>query len=154
MRPYPKSISLACLTVLWGLATTPQSQAACANAQKAIRVHWDPVLRQSWVTTFNCDHPERPAQAARVVSQVQGLFDTKGRVDEIAVRTSPIVHAGETVLLWSEERNTRIEVSGTAEENGAIGDTIHVRLTQNTSVAIVPQLVGVVRGAGNVEMLP
>jgi hypothetical protein len=154
MRSYPKSISLGCLTALWGLAATPQSQAACANAQKAIRVHWDPVLHQSWVTTFDCDHPERPAQAARVVSQAQRFIDMKGRVEQTAVKTSPIVRAGETVLLWSEERNTRIEVSGTAEENGAIGDTIHVRLTQNTSAAIVPQLVGVVRGAGNVEMLP
>jgi hypothetical protein len=154
MLPYPKSIPLACLTALWGLAATAQSQALCANAQRATSVHWDPVLHQSWLKTLDCDHPERPAQATRDASRVMPPSENDSRLSEPTGKTSPVVRAGETVRLWSEERNVRIEVAGTAEESGAVGDTIRVRLTQNASAATKPQVLGLVRGAGNVEMLP
>jgi len=141
-----KSISLACLTALWGLAATPQSLAACDNAQRAITLRWDPVLRQQWLTTTDCNHPERPAQAKLSFSAIP-LHQT------IARPSAPLaVHAGDRVRLWSQQNNTRMELTGTAEESGAIGSTIHIRLSQSPSSENEPELQGIVRGPSEAEL--
>jgi Chaperone for flagella basal body P-ring formation len=140
-----KSVSLACLTALWGLASTTQSLAVCANAQSATALRWDPVLHQQWLTTTDCNHPERPVRATLTLSSTP-LPQT------VPVARPLVVRAGERIRLWFQQSNTRMELSGIAEGSGAIGDTVRVRLTQSTTGQIEPELQGIVRGPSEVEL--
>lgn len=143
-----KSVSLACLTALWGLAATPQSLAVCANAQTSTALHWDPILHQQWLTTTDCNHPERPAQATLTTTSTP-LPQT------IAQPNKPlIVRAGDRIRLWSVESSTRMELSATAEESGALGASIHVRLEPTAINETRPELRGIIRGPADVELRP
>jgi flagella basal body P-ring formation protein FlgA len=67
----------------------------------------------------------------------------------------PVIHAGDVVQLRRQERNLRIEVAGRAEENGAIGSKVRVRLLHSGFDAGQEQtFIGIVRGPGNVEIEP
>jgi len=145
------SISLACLSALWGLAATPQSLAACANAQTATALRWDPILRQQWLTTTDCNHPEHPPQARLSFSST--LLPQLPVTHSIPQPNKPlIVHAGDPIHLSSRESSTRMELTATAEESGALGATIHVRFSlPNESTT---ELHGIVRGPGDVELKP
>jgi hypothetical protein len=143
-----KSLSLACLTALWGLTATPQSLAACANAQTSTALHWDPILHQQWLTTTDCNHPERPAQARLTTTSTPLPLS-------ITQPNKPlVVRAGDRISLWSVESNTRMELSAIAEESGALGASIRVRLQSAASNESSPELRGIVRGPANVELRP
>lgn len=143
-----KSISLTCLTALWGLTATPQSLAACANAQTATALRWDPVLRKQWLTTVDCDHPERPAQA-RLSSTSHASAQPVSRSD-----TPLTIRAGDRIRLTYQQSTTYMELSGIAEESGTTGSTIHVRLMQSTSNTNIPELRAIVRGPADAELQP
>ncbi|WP_263365857.1 flagella basal body P-ring formation protein FlgA [Edaphobacter bradus] len=146
------TVQLACLTALWGLAATPRSFAVCINAQDAAAVRWDPILHQQWRTTTDCEHPERPAQS-RLIASSWTLARTNPTANLASKPTAPlVVRAGERVHLWGQEANVRMEITGIAEESGAIGSFVHVRLTQPTAGVSEQQLRGIVRGPSNVEM--
>jgi flagella basal body P-ring formation protein FlgA len=69
-----------------------------------------------------------------------------------------VVKAGEVVRLWKSDRNARIELIATAEENGAVGSRVRVRLTtrrETNGLTDAPQyLAGIVRGPADVEIEP
>jgi hypothetical protein len=69
---------------------------------------------------------------------------------------TPVVRAGEIVQLWRQEPLLRIEVAGIAEQSGAMGERIHVRLLHRNdgNPADEAELTGVVRGHAEVEMQP
>jgi len=124
-------------------------------------MRWDPVLRRGWATVANCAHPEWPAIELPVsglprdaAGWRQGVRDG---VQDDAQRVLPallVVKAGDVVQLWSQEGDLRIEVAGRAEQSGAVGATVRVRLTRRSPLGpqIEEQMSGVVRGPGNVEM--
>lgn len=143
-----KSISLACLTALWGLAATPQSLVACTNAQSAAALRWDPILQRQWLTTTDCRHPERPAQA-RFVS-------TSATPSQIATRPDkPLtIRAGDRIHLIYIQSTTRMELAGIAEENGTTGSTIRVRITPSTSEGNAPVRKAIVTGPAEAELQP
>ena len=144
----PHSIPLACLTALWGLAATSQSLAACASAQSATVIHVDPILHQRWAITSDCDNPAHPAQAKPLsLPAPEPLRPTPPKA-------SVVVRAGNRVRLWAHQENLNIEITGIAEENGAIGSLIHIRLTQLNSGESAMQIPGIVRGPFDVEMQP
>jgi hypothetical protein len=143
-----KSVSLACLTALWGLAATPQSLAACANAQTSTALRWDPVLRRQWLTTTDCNHPERPPQATLTTTSTP-LPHTITQPN-----TPLVIRAGDRIRLWSVDRNTRTELSAIAEESGALGASIRVRLEPISTGETRPEFRGIVRGPANVELRP
>lgn len=65
----------------------------------------------------------------------------------------PVVHAGDLLQLWRQEENLRIEVAGRAEENGAEGSRIRVRLLSSSfDMGQEQTVIGIVRGPGDVEM--
>lgn len=67
----------------------------------------------------------------------------------------PVVHAGDLVQLWSQEQNLHIEIAGRAEQNGAVGNKIRVRLLHPGFDTGREQTgLGIVRGPSNVELLP
>jgi flagella basal body P-ring formation protein FlgA len=69
----------------------------------------------------------------------------------------PVVRVGDRVVLWSTEKNIRLQLAAVAEENGAIGDHIRLRIPgaawDNGPNSQQP-VRGVVRSAADVEMEP
>ncbi len=58
--------------------------------------------------------------------------------------------------IWRQESFVRIEAEGVAEENGAAGGLIRVRLLKSNTddPAAREELAGIVRGPANVELQP
>lgn len=125
------------------------SELALKDGYRITTVHRDPLLHQRWAMVTNCNHPERPALAL-LLSDSQLKFEEKGQQVQ---NPFPVVHAGDLVQLWSQERDLRIEVAGRAEESGAIGSRVRVRVVRPGLDRGQEQVfLGVVRGPGNVEI--
>jgi hypothetical protein len=108
-----------------------------------------------WATVMDCKHPEWPA---RMVLLPASSSQVPAEAREVAVvaRHHFFVRAGEKVKLWSSDDLLRIEVDGIAEETKEEGQRIRVRLIQHMgSYGQSPerQLMGVVRGSGDVELV-
>ncbi len=75
-----------------------------------------------------------------------------GRANSVVA--GPVVHVGDQVTLWSEERNLHVQLTAVADQNGAVGETIRLHmLGVSMGWEQTPQrLTGTVRGAGSVEM--
>lgn len=144
------SIFLTVLIALWGLTAVPQSLAACINAQSNAVIRWDPILHQRWLTTTDCEHPERPAQGKLLPASNAHAANSHALQPNAPIT----VHAGDQVSLWSQEDQVRIETTAIAEESGATGDTIRVRLLQAAAGEQQRQFSGTIRGPYNVEMQP
>ena len=162
----------------WGLcvliATVAQAQcvatptaAAAASASltrraessgfRVISMRWDPVLRQRWALVESCDHPAWPALEVPVptVEKPQRIVER----DMVALqqKAAPLaVRAGDAVQLWSIEGDLRIDVAAVAEESGALGATVRVRLMQRQTPGgqREAEFEGIVRGPRSVEMKP
>jgi hypothetical protein len=108
-----------------------------------------------WATVIDCKHPEWPA---RMVLLPASSSPVVAETREVAVvsRQHSLVRAGEKVKLWSSDDLLRIEVDGVAEETKEEGQRIRVKLIQHMgSYGQSPerQLMGVVRGSGDVELI-
>ncbi len=108
-----------------------------------------------WATVLDCKHPEWPA---RMVLLPANSSPVVGETREVAVASlqHSFVRVGEKVKLWSSDDLLRIEVDGVAEETKEEGQRIRVRLIQHMgSYGQSPerQLMGVVRGSGDVELI-
>jgi flagella basal body P-ring formation protein FlgA len=65
----------------------------------------------------------------------------------------PVIHSGDAVTLWSDEKNLRMQLAAIAEGNAAVGERVQLRVTGagvygNTGWRVA----GIVRGPGSVEM--
>jgi hypothetical protein len=124
---------------------------------RVTRIESDPVLGQIWAMIASCGHPEWPAFGFATNGAVSSTAPQEAeRSLAEAVRTVPIVRAGDVVRLWKQEKLLRIEVSGVSEESGGLDKTIRVRLLhRNTDDQSIPeQLSGIIRGPSDVEMQP
>jgi hypothetical protein len=102
----------------------------------------DPVLGQRWAILVSCERPESPSFAILTNKAIENkpyAKESKG---------APAVHAGDIVRLWKQEANLRIEMAARSEEIGELGKAIRVRLIGGDSA----ELVGIVRGVGDVEI--
>jgi hypothetical protein len=135
-----------------------QRESLSAQGWVLREVHWDPILRHAWDVFADPAHPDRPTvavQAGRAEQEVaRGAAESRSRAVEAAV---PAVRVGDRVVLWSAERNLRLQLAAVAEENGAIGD--HIRLSipgtaWDNGPGSQQPVRGVVRGAADVEMEP
>jgi hypothetical protein len=117
-----------------------------------ISTRWDPVLRTHWALIASCGHSEWPA----VEVPVRGLQVASSDSEQTPpfLRAAPVVRAGDSVQLWSVQGNLRIEVAAIAEQSGAVGQTMRVRLMQRKTLdqQTDKEFLAVVRGPGNVEM--
>jgi hypothetical protein len=156
------TIIMACATgtgAAQGNTTCPASLSAAPALPKAgyrvASVHWDPLLRQRWAKLVSCAHPERPAIAMLMSPLKQdGPPSVAISTARQLTTTSPVVHAGDLVRLWSQEGNLRIEASGIAEASGAPGTIVRIRLLHSGLDGQYQEqnLQGVVRGPHDVEM--
>jgi len=119
------------------------------------KIQSDPVLNQSWAMIIPCDHPGWPAVAFPLRKSIS---PAQLKVQEGATKTlAPVVvRAGDIVRLWRQESSLRIEVAGTSEGNGGLGDLVKVRLLRRNTddQSITEQFSGIVRGPLDVEMKP
>ncbi len=140
------------------IVISPSAPLASKNAgYRVTRIESDPVLGQIWAMIASCGHPEWPAFGLATNGAVSSTAPQQAeRSFAEAVRTVPVVHAGEIVRLWRQEKLLRIEVSGVSEESGGLGKTIRVRLLhRNTDDQSIPeQFSGIIRGPSDVEMQP
>lgn len=127
------------------------------SAYRVSSIQSDPVLGKRWAMLISCEHSEWPVIALPVDNT--GTFQwpqCPGRVSSPDAPLKPTVHIGETIRAWKNENLLRIEVAGVAEEDGALGQKIRVRILRPAySNASPPEhLSGTVRGPGNVEIQP
>jgi hypothetical protein len=164
--------------ILVGSSTAPPIEAACArtpalalhavqssanedmlsqgDGYRIVSVRWDPLLNQRWAMVASCEHPERPSIAMLLTGRrLPAEVPAHGSNANGRQSPFPVIHAGDVVQLRSQERNLRIEVAGRAEENGAVGSKVRVRLLHSGFDAGQEQtFIGTVRGPGYVELEP
>jgi hypothetical protein len=137
--------------------TAGRSSAALPGAQgyRVQSVRWDSLQRRNWAVIESCDHSERPSITVPMDMPAPVLL-TASSARPYAIM--PIVRAGDLVRLWKRDRYAHIEMIATAEENGAVGTRVRVRLTAPKDAdgqSTQPQyFAGVVRGPADVEMEP
>jgi hypothetical protein len=158
---------------LWVAFASNPAHAACANtrAEAAAGLHataeqggfrvtstrWDPILHQRWAQVASCAHPEWPTVELPAGISLQSNLPHQSSQQPSAdslLPLLPVVHAGDIVQLWSQEDDLRIEVAAIAEQSGALGQPVRVRLMQRATLGqqIEEQFNGVVRGPHDVEM--
>ncbi|HWH56669.1 MAG TPA: hypothetical protein VN682_03505 [Terriglobales bacterium] len=131
------------------------AQTPCAGYRVVAR-HYDAELRKTWELRQDCLHPGWPAHSVAVSSNTALL--TANLTPLSAPNTFPVhpllVRAGEPVRLWSQDANSRIEITGIAEQSARFGERINVRLTHQTdeSGIIIQHIAGIVRGEDDVEI--
>jgi hypothetical protein len=111
------------------------------------------LLRRQWAIISSCEHPEFPSLTLPVSERATEHKDG-------AMTPFSIVHAGDVVLVWSQEAFVRIEMTGVAEGNAALGDRIRIHLLRPSTVSAeganfaqnVGPLFGIVRGPHEVEI--
>lgn len=139
-----------------GISSLPATAGVMAG-QEGYRVkivRWDPLLKQRWAVVASCDHPERPSIAMQVSDErLEAVHPNLESRRQTTQSPFPIVHAGDLVQLWKQEQNLRIKVAGRAEENGAAGSRVRVRLIPS-GFDIGPEhtFIGIVRGPSDVEI--
>lgn len=158
-----------------GCASTPAAAIEVARAGQAgagqgpgfrvESVRWDAAQRQTWAIVRSCDHADRPTLAlltdlphvgpvaAPVGSGSAGV--TLSQQIALANGADAAVHAGQTVRLWRTDVQAHIELVATAQENGAVGARVRLRLDSREAdgQSTPPRyLTGFVRGPADVEM--
>ncbi len=102
-----------------------------------------------WARVVSCLHPERPGMAVRIAgdgAEVQVAGAAAGKLFGVG-RT--LVAIGSVVQVVQVEANVRLELAGVAQENGALGDAIRVRVG---AAGLEHFVAAVVRGEGLVEL--
>ncbi len=151
-----RRLRIAVLSLLVVFAVCPMRASVCNTAQGAssggLRVdHYitDAPQHRRWSVVVDCSHPERPWTLQAVPWQSGARSAAVREAQAIEPQKSlPLIPAGMKVRLWRTAEGTKIELSGTALDAGAEGQTIHVRTGRHGAV-----LAGRVRGAGSVELL-
>jgi hypothetical protein len=137
-------------------ASAAQRETLSAQGWVLREVHWDPILRHAWEVFADPAHPERPTVALLSGGTEEQLARNAAEVHARVVAAAiPVVRVGDRVVLWSTEKNLRLQLAAVAKENGAIGD--HIRLSipgaawDNGPNSQQP-VRGIVRSASDVEM--
>lgn len=107
----------------------------------------DSLLHRRWAVMVDCSHPERPwtLTAAPWQSPVATHVFT---VNPVPTPKALLVRVGQRVHLSHIDDTSKIELAGTAMENGAEGEIVHVKVGKPAAL-----LAGKVRRDGSVELL-
>jgi hypothetical protein len=113
-------------------------------------VRHDVFSGRSWAMVRSCAHPEWPPVAIGAEFQRRAVVAV---VNGTTPKSVPwAVTGGGTVKVIDVDPMARIEMSGVAQANGAVGDWIWVRLLGPTSAGVVRMVQGIVRGKEWVEV--
>jgi hypothetical protein len=94
-------------------------------------IRLDPLLQQQWAIVSSCDHPDGPS--FMVEMHTESSLKNISHSQKPAKSPSPVVHTGDLIHVWSYEEFFRIETTGVAKENAALGDHLRVLLLQPDS---------------------
>jgi Chaperone for flagella basal body P-ring formation len=123
---------VAMLPAARAIAFSPDAVGCDVEHKAIVSVKRDSLLSLQWAVMVDCEHPERPARMVLLSDNAAVAGGIKGAVEVRSVSVEPVapvlVRAGETVRLWSQDGVTRIETTGVAQESGAAGKQIRVRL--------------------------
>jgi len=133
-------------------AAAQAAEGCGADGLRVVATRWDGVLGRGWELRQDCSHPDWPARLVAVA-----VHAASGAVEQqrAAAAILPLlVRAGDSVRLWQQAENVRIEMTGVAEQGARAGEPITVRVVRQTDDAgqTVQRISGTVRGAGDVEM--
>jgi hypothetical protein len=126
---------------------------------RLISVKQDSLLNSRWALMVDCEHPEWPARMVLLAGKedaIEGLkFAAKIQSSSAAGRVPMMVRAGETVRAWRQDGMASLVTSGVAEQGGAVGQRIQVRLLRNGMDGQDAEMhvSGVVDGVGSVEIV-
>jgi hypothetical protein len=130
-----------------------QTRSECgSDGYRTLSRTWDPVLKRDWDLRQDCTHPDWPA---RLTLANSAMHRSPVSAAEFASAVTPLlVHAGDPVRLWMQDRSVRIEMAGVAEQSARSGERVTIRVTQQTEDVgmSVQRIPGIVRGQGDVEM--
>lgn len=125
------------------------------EGHRVVSMRWDPVLRRQWAQVADCAHPEWPDVEVPMhePGEVPAVVRPK-RPSTVAAPPVPVVRAGDAVQLWSEQSDLRLVVAAIAEQSGAPGQVVRVRLMPRKTLGqqVEREFTGVVRGPHEVEM--
>lgn len=123
---------------------TASHLAGMARTSQSVVVDWG--LHRQWIVQCDEAHPERPARLKEVPWSESRSDKPTGE----STQPSLAIRIGAVVTLASQRADGgEIHLVGTALEPGNIGDTIRVRAGLHGAT-----LLGIVRGAGVVELAP
>lgn len=140
-------------------------------------IRWDAVLHQNWAVLESPDHPERPLWAAVAGSRgptgsaapISPLASTPASGNLATGISAPsvaapqqsgappaqVIHYGDAVVLWKNERNIRLQLNAVAEGNAAPGQELTLRIPgAGANGDAAWRVKGIARGPGDVEMQP
>ena len=132
-------------------------QRAETRGYRVRELRWDPILQQRWAVLQNVAHPELPliAELTDAGVSVNGTAAPGANAAPVFKVTELAVRSGDRVVLWSSERNMRVEMGAVAEGNAAVGDRVSLRVTgAGVNGDSGWRASGIVRGPGSVEMEP
>ena len=113
---------------------------------RVVKLRTDATLGITWADIKRCDHPEWPG-----ISLATNAATPHASEEHRKPQTAIAIRPGETVRVWREEANARLEMAAISEEAGAVGDRIRLHIT--TPNGEPPHICfGIVRGPANVEM--
>jgi hypothetical protein len=128
---------------------------AGARGFRVASVRWDSLQQRNWAVIESCDHRERPSVVIALGAPAPALSAASLTRPNVP---PPIVRAGDIVRLWKNDRLAHLEIIGIAEENGAAGTRVRVRLAASKDaegqVTQPRYFAGIVRGPADVEMEP
>ena len=108
-------------------------------------VRQDAATGREWTLLEKCGHPERPLRAVLTGAKVT----TAARAAE---PLAALVVAGRATRVTAHDGDLRMELTGTAEGSGRIGELVVVRLESFGAMETARRVSGVVNAAGEVEM--
>jgi hypothetical protein len=142
---------------------TPEEAVDSSSSQKDVALQgfrvsalrWDPFLQQQWAVVISCAHPALPPLTLRVPGGSSRHVDTMKA-------SLPVIRRGDVIHAWSQEPFVRIERTGVAEGDAALGDRVRIRIIRSLSTDAAETgisnnnetLSGIVRGRHNVEIEP
>jgi hypothetical protein len=135
-------------------AGTPCGAESLANfgtphdGYRVAQVRWDPVLQKQWATLRDCEHPERPA----LTVTSDGTIPSPPVASTRSIDGPFLVHAGDSVRLWQEGEESRIEILAISDDNGRAGSVVRLHRKSTRSDAGQQEILGVVHGISDVEI--
>jgi len=150
----------------WAMASEPDcyrtaedavAQAGARGVQgfRVETVRRDIFSGAAWATVRSCTHPEWPASLLLVASGHPVVAPARLELWRPSPERIFVVRAGTRVRLVATDENTRLEASGVALANAALGDRIQVRLLPVSAISSDPAperlATGIVRGRDLVE---
>jgi len=109
--------------------TDAAKEAGGSNAQSL--VHWDPVLKRRWAVVEDCGLTDGNKKLL--------LLEGQAVLPNSVATPFPVVHRGDVVRITKQDAVTRMDLTGIAEESGALGGRVRVHVLYPTKANVDSQ---------------